>query len=249
MSITGVGLIRFGITTFLWLLLAQQAWRLWHAPENRPWRAATVGLLSAALMFTVGQGPVESLLADAFPGLPRVLLNLLITTGLFSLLGFFVCSVHSDLEARRRMRRHLCVLSVLMTAAVVSWCLAPARVRMQPATPGTAQHSLLSVFLGTNLIAMSYALVLCLRYAIRSALSAGRKRLRRGLIVLSVGLGALTVECGLALTLAVLTWVVSPSAPVWEWLRIGYVYGLIIGMICVHLIPTQPVVIEVLSGR
>lgn len=239
--------IKLTVITILWVIVAAKLVQLWRAPDDRPLRAATGGLISAATAFTLGRNVFEKPLDALVIGLDRLLINISGAAVFFGLLGFFVHSIYGEF-GRDKMRRHLGVFGVLLAIGLTAWSLMPTEQRENPASPTTTGHIGPTIFLLCISASWIYALVPSLRYTVRAARSASRGFLRRGLWILATAECILLFKAGLQLALVLTAWVAPPDAAVWTVERKGYLLTMMLGPPALALGLALPVVASMVSA-
>jgi hypothetical protein len=217
-----------GIAAALWIAVLNKMLQLWRAPEDLPLRALGACVVSATLTFTVNLPPFGPLLDNAGDGVRKVMINLGTMAAAYFLLAFFTYSVRGP-AARHAVRWQAVPLTVGILVAVGAWALAPAAVRVDPAsaTNGTDPHA--TVFVVAVLGYMAYAHSQSLRWSIAYVRVAATARLRRSLLLISLAVGAFLVADAIKSLLAVLQSATEPPTVLASVFNIVYLAGVGIG--------------------
>ncbi|HEV7896917.1 MAG TPA: MAB_1171c family putative transporter [Planosporangium sp.] len=191
------------IAVALWIGVLNKVVQLWRAPEDLPLRALAACVLSATLTFTVNLPPLKPLLDQAGGGIRSLVINFGTMAAAYFLLAFFTYSVRGQ-AARRAVRLQAVPLVAGILVAFAAWALASPAVRADPADTANGASPHATVFVVAVLGYMAYAHSQSLRWSIAYLRAAGTARLRRGLVVISVAVGAFLVADATKSLLAVL---------------------------------------------
>jgi hypothetical protein len=211
-----------GIAVALWIAVLDKVVQVWRAPEDLPLRALAACVVSATVTFTVNLPPLGPLLDQAGSGVRSLVINFGTMAAAYFLLVFFTYSMRGPV-ARRTVRLQAVPLAAGILVAFAAWALALPAVRADPADTANGAHPHATVFVVAVLGYMAYAHSLSLRWSVAYVRAAGTARLRRGLIVVSVAVGAFLIADATKSLLAILQAVSEPAAGV---VRVGTIVHL-----------------------
>lgn len=171
-------------TLLLWAAFLIKVRQLLRAPDDRPLRAVALGLGSAAVAFSVGRDPLETVLDELVLGLPTLTRNLGMAGVYFAIAVFFVYTTQPHRTADRAVRQHTAIVGGILAVTTVIWILMPAVTRPDPRGGGAWGV----LFLLAAVAALLYAAIVAARHTLRNARTAQLPRVRKGLGILSMGL-------------------------------------------------------------
>ncbi|MGW4944970.1 MAB_1171c family putative transporter [Actinoplanes sp. NPDC004185] len=216
------------IAAALWIGVLNKVVQLWRAPEDLPLRAVAACVVSATLTFTANLPPLGPLLDRAGAGVRSLVVNVGTMAAAYFLLAFLIYSMRGS-AARRAVRRQAVPLAAGVLIAVTAWASAPPAVRADPAETANGASPHATVFVVAVLGFMAYAHSQSLRWSVAYVRAAGTARLRRGLIILSVAVGAFLIADATKSVLALLQATIEPAPGAVRVFTLVYLTGVAAG--------------------
>lgn len=181
------------------ILPCATAWKLYQltkAPHDRPLRAVTWCLGSAAIAYPFGvadiAGPVDAVIGT---GVSKLVQNALLFVAGYWLMCFYLHSAADAEFGRRRARREIIPLVVSVAAITVATFITPLNQRGAAYDTGNMHTAGVALFYFFGGLYMAYALATAFRWTVRYA-KLSHRPLVTGLWIAAAGMAGMVVGSG-----------------------------------------------------